>query len=226
MKKGFTLSELMVAMAVLGVLCAVVLPMVMNNNPNQNKMMIKKAYYTVSEIVSDLINDEALYPTIGEDETVYVGFDNQESVNLHGKTYSGESKFAELFATKLNLDSEVEDSCADFVSVGENETGETSKKCRSFTTQDGMIWDITESKAQIMVGNKKIESKVRRIRVDVNGDAPPNCTQDTITPACSKRTNNFDQVTINVADNGKISIPNVQTWAQEAIEVSSSLTGD
>lgn len=226
MKKGFTLSELMVAMAVLGVLCAVVLPMVMNNNPNQNKMMIKKAYYTVSEVVSDLINDEALYPTLGADETVYVGFDNTESVNLHGKTYSGDTKFAELFATKLNLDGEVVDSCEDFSPVGSSREGEISKQCRSFTTQDGIIWNITECVSQSKVDNEMVKSKVRQIQIDVNGNASPNCQQGSSSDNCKNRTNNFDQVTIRVADNGKISFESGQPWAQEAVEVSSSLTGD
>ena len=58
--KGFTLTELMIALAVLGILVAVVTPAIMRARPNKNKMMVKKTFYTVENIVSSLINDETL----------------------------------------------------------------------------------------------------------------------------------------------------------------------
>ena len=60
--KGFTMAELMIALVVLGVLVAVVTPAIMKTRPDKNKMMIKKAYYVVEGIVTNLINNPALYP--------------------------------------------------------------------------------------------------------------------------------------------------------------------
>ena len=42
--KGFTLTELMIALAVIGILVAIVTPTIMKTRPNKNKMMIKKTY--------------------------------------------------------------------------------------------------------------------------------------------------------------------------------------
>lgn len=107
--KGFTLTELMVAMGVIGILVAVVTPAIMKTRPNKNKMMIKKSFYTAEQIVSTLINDERLYPDMkeicdrgvveGKDPTkVYCafGFDYDNSVRYEGETYAGNTKFADL----------------------------------------------------------------------------------------------------------------------------------
>jgi len=60
--RGFTLTELMIALVVLGILVAVVAPAIMKTRPNKNKMMVKKAYYIAEGVVSDLINNPELYP--------------------------------------------------------------------------------------------------------------------------------------------------------------------
>ena len=41
MRKGFTLSEVMIALTVLGVLCVTVLPAIVSTMPSQKKIMIK-----------------------------------------------------------------------------------------------------------------------------------------------------------------------------------------
>ena len=68
MKKGFTLSEVMIALTVLGVLCVTVLPAIVSTMPSQKKIMIKRAYYTTANLVSDLINDPDLYPSVNSDK--------------------------------------------------------------------------------------------------------------------------------------------------------------
>ena len=42
--KAFTLSELLIALGVIGILCAILLPVIFNLMPNQNTMMAKRAY--------------------------------------------------------------------------------------------------------------------------------------------------------------------------------------
>ena len=49
--KGFTLSELMVALAVIGILVAIVTPTIMKTRPNKKKMMIKNTFYTTERCV-------------------------------------------------------------------------------------------------------------------------------------------------------------------------------
>ena len=120
MKKfAFTLSELMMALAILGIVAAITLPRLNNSMPSHNKMMMKKAYYTIEDVVSELISDEKLYPELGTDGTKYVGFDNisnacsaksASSTEGSGKTNAaldssceGLYKFPKLFAQRLNI---------------------------------------------------------------------------------------------------------------------------
>ena len=57
--KAFTLTELLIALAVIGVLIAILLPVISNLMPDQNSLMAKRAYYAVQTITSDLLNNEA-----------------------------------------------------------------------------------------------------------------------------------------------------------------------
>lgn len=148
--KGFTLTELMIALAVLGILVAVVTPAIMRARPNKNKMMVKKTFYTVENIISSLINDETLYPDLrsgcGDDETAEHtpcawGFDYTGEVKSEGEVYgagdetdwdddskttseAAKNKFALLFTSRLNIKSE----------PGLN-----------VTTNDGVTWDLSDT---------------------------------------------------------------------------------
>ena len=80
LNKAFTLTELLVALGVVAILCSVLLPVIFNMMPNQNTIMAKRAYYTVQTVIADLINDEACYPdkTLASELTeVRVGFDDE-----------------------------------------------------------------------------------------------------------------------------------------------------
>ncbi len=231
-KTAFTLSELMIALTVLGILCAILLPAIIKTMPNQNKVMMKRAYYTTSNVVSDMINDPSLYPILNKAGTRTVGFDNTDQVTYGGKTYGSDSttgsvedkytKFIGLFAAHLNIDGEIEDSCTSSSSISppSTTTPVSSGYCRIFTTPDGILWNL---QTNYTVTSSSAETT---IIVDVNGDKKPNCLQgdagaDT---DCKARTKNFDRFTMKIEDDGTITIPAEQTWARETIQVSSSLT--
>ena len=94
-KKAFTLAELMVCLLLISVLATILLPAIIQNKPNKSKVIFRKAYYIIERVVSELINDDDLYPT-NEEENV-MGFANTAEVTYAGKTYSGASKFCNLF---------------------------------------------------------------------------------------------------------------------------------
>ena len=60
--KGFTLSEVLIAMLVLGIIVSASVPVILKLAPNKNVAMIKKAYYTTETVVNGLINDQYYYP--------------------------------------------------------------------------------------------------------------------------------------------------------------------
>lgn len=172
--KAFTLAEVMITMAVLGILASILLPAVSKVRPNENKSLFKKAYYVAERMVSELVNDEDLYP-LNED---MAGLDNISEAWYDGKCYglpddqdppcsngsNGSDKFCKLFAAKVNT-------INDDVNCVAGSREPTNSNVPSFITTDGIYWympytDFDTTKAII---------------VDVNGDKKPNCrcTTDT-----------------------------------------------
>lgn len=219
--KGFTLTELMVAMGVIGILVAVVTPAIMKTRPNKNKMMIKKSFYTAEQIVSTLINDERLYPDMkeicdrgvveGEDPTkVYCafGFDYDNSVRYEGETYAGNTKFADLFASRLNVKTE-------------DETNHI------YYTTDGIKWDLSQTvgawtKGQDTpgkFGNQTNAAGIGKITVDVNGDEAPNCRESN--ENCSA--DDFDQYVIEILATGKMRIDSTDAKAVDYATINTSI---
>lgn len=219
--KGFTLTELMVAMGVIGILVAVVTPAIMKTRPNKNKMMIKKSFYTAEQIVSTLINDERLYPDMkeicdrgvveGEDPTkVYCafGFDYDNSVRYEGETYAGNTKFADLFASRLNVKTE-------------DETNHI------YYTTDGIKWDLSGTvgawtKGQDTpgkFGDQTNAAGVGEILVDVNGEEAPNCRESN--ENCSA--DDFDQYVIEILATGKMRIDPADAKAVDYATINTSI---
>lgn len=219
--KGFTLTELMVAMGVIGILVAVVTPAIMKTRPNKNKMMIKKSFYTAEQIVSTLINDERLYPDMkeicdrevveGKDPTkVYCafGFDYDNSVRYEGETYAGNTKFADLFASRLNVKTE-------------DETNHI------YYTTDGIKWDLSQTvgawtKGQDTpgkFGDQTNAAGVGKITVDVNGDEAPNCRESN--ENCSA--DDFDQYVIEILATGKMRIDSTDAKAVDYATINTSI---
>ena len=79
MKKAFSLSELLVALTVVGVIVGILAPVAKRLLPNDNVMRIKKAHHVASVIINDMLHDENCYPDISykipkNSEGQYVGF--------------------------------------------------------------------------------------------------------------------------------------------------------
>lgn len=221
---GFTLSELMVAITVLGVLCAVALPAVMNNNPNQNKMMMKKAYYTFSEVISEVINDPRYYPEADgvcpdNDAGGYLGFDCTADAT------GGSKKLPFMFGKEVNIDgrriSKLTDITSDDEKSSLEECNGAHSSCYVLTTNDGMVWAFPQKSL-----TKGSATDTILIGVDVNGADRPNCYQGSTEDACKDRKNNFDRFRIALYADGKIEVNEDDEWAAEAIQVSSGLSED
>lgn len=64
-KKGYTLAEALIAMGIIGVVSALMLPMMNKFKPDENKVLFIKTYDAISEVVSDLVSngtDDDIYP--------------------------------------------------------------------------------------------------------------------------------------------------------------------
>ena len=59
--KAFTLSEIMVALTVIGILTAILLPIVANSIPDKKVMKFKKADTTLKNVIRELVNSDKYY---------------------------------------------------------------------------------------------------------------------------------------------------------------------
>lgn len=187
MKKGFTLAESLVTMAVIGVIAAILLPMLTRVTPNEEMIMLKKAYYLTGRIVTELINDDILYPETGNNATD--GFANGTTVPYHNENHGDASKFCTLFAARLNVRTDRGVNCAN---VGQGAV--------NFTSQDGIRWSMPATAAFANGG-------WANIIVDVNGVKRPNCAVAAQNNTCTKP----DQFRIQVNQWGNIRVPDEAT---------------
>lgn len=220
--KAFTLTELLIALAVLGILIAILLPIIFNIMPDQNALMAKRAYYAVQSATSSLINDEACYPNkvqaAGTDARE--GFDDgygYADCTLWGGKYNegyidtedANSKFLTLFINKLDLKNNQDDNS---VILGADTTYE-------FVTKDNIKWTAQNMKLENTNTNPSIE-----LMIDVNGDDKPNCksASDTDGTNCDKK-KDFDRFTVKISADGKLDI--TEEWAQKAVGIDFDITG-
>ena len=222
--KAFTLTELLIALAVLGLLIAILMPIISNLLPDQNALMAKRAYYAAQTIVSDLINDEACYPDHTQSDYIdpvtgesdqRVGFDD-------GYGYADCVKWGGV----ENTDSiDAEDSASKFVTLFKNklDINPNNDEGAVFETRDGVRWAIDAG----FTANDP--DSMARITVDVNGGENPNCSQSANANAtlktgesCEARTDDFDIFVIDVYADGRMEIED--QWAIEAVDINKDVT--
>lgn len=228
--RAFTLTELLIALAVIGALIAILLPVISNLMPDQNALMAKRAYYTVQTITSDLLNDEACYPdkthSVPDDQRE--GFDDgygyadcamwgvysDSDKSIYTDTYidneDANSKFLTLFTNKLDLQSNQGNNV---VILGDADT------TYPFTTKDKMVWTAQNINLSHSEDNPSIE-----FVIDVNGQDKPNCksTDDSEGDNCSNK-KDFDKFTVKISADGKLEI--LEDWAKKAVGIDFDITG-
>lgn len=222
-RKGFTLTELLIALAVIGVLIAILLPVIFNIMPDQNALMAKRAYYAVQTVTNSLINDEACYPnkTQALAADAREGFDDgygyADCVMWGGKynedyidQEDANSKFLTLFVNKLDLKNNKTDNS---INLGEGESS------LAFETKDHMVWTAENMNLEHSNTNPSIE-----FMIDVNGPDKPNCKSpdDTEGTNCDKK-KDFDRFTVKISADGKLDI--AEEWAQKAVGIDFDITG-
>lgn len=184
MKKGFTLAEMIATLGIIGVLAVILMPMLSGVQPNEEMLKFKKAYYIAERVIAELVNDEDLYP----DSDVAGApqfFGNTEAVNYKNEVRQGNTKFCELFATKINKSSEVD--CT------EKTFADGTAPSGSVNTSDSMVWILP-------ITNFADANTAEEIQIDVNGNKAPNCFYNATT--CARP----DRFTIKVFQDGRVMV--------------------
>ena len=210
-RKAFTLSELLVALGVIGVLTAIVMPIVFALAPDQNVLMAKRAFYTTETIISDLLNDSYCYPQTLSRAGLDDGLGYAKCKKWGGEENAGAlsnedalTKLVTLFTDKLDLRGSVE----------------SNGSKRTFKTKDGMVWTFSHNN---FVANKP-DSYIL-LTVDVNGDKDPNCGQSATSGQCidKNRKNGFDRFTMRIFARGRVQL--IDCWAILAAKIDKKLVG-
>ena len=143
LKKGFTLSELLVALGIVSVIVAVTTPLISNIAPDKDKVMVIKNYKILSEITNELLNNPEIY---------YIDNDNctQHDLTCTGQPvvepynaaedadrFSGPNKYANLVYDKLMLRDNTH-------------------------TKDGVQWNISNEGDDIVVEIQRTENSEPR----------------------------------------------------------------
>lgn len=212
MKKGFTLAEVMITLAILGVLASIAIPAVLNTAPSTNIVLFKKAYATLEKNVGELANDDVNYPATpmgvtNTGRTVSPGF-SQDANGVNGIP-AGNNKFCYLLSQRLNtVDTP---NCTMTVPTG--------LSTPAFTTTDGMSWYFLVGS---LTGNYPLNDSVYSdIIVDVNGTKGPNCGA---WPALCTNNSVSDRYQIGVRFDGRMQMSGLNKT--EAVAILSSPTNN
>ena len=182
------------------------MPLINNLRPNQEQILLKKAYYLIGRNITELVNDDDFYRDTGEEDTA--GFANTEQVKYHGIFYGNDSggdkadkKLCELFAVRMNIKDSV--NCDKNIKYT-NSMYKGSRPSGHFTTADGMVWILPISSFP-GAGNQSMY-------IDVNGEKGPNCFSEHATNTinanyrCSNG-NGPDRFEIQLDKYGKLTVP-------------------
>lgn len=138
-KNGFTLAEMLITMGIVGVVSALVAPIMVNIMPDKNKAMFIKNYKELKTINQQLLEDRTIYYSTktldletGRKTSSCQGLQCEETPlrspfkgsSSASSIYTGANKYPYLLANFLGID----------------EPDDTS-----FTTKDNTIWSITRN---------------------------------------------------------------------------------
>ena len=188
-KFGFTLSELLITVGIIGTMLLILTPVLRNAIPNQPLVMFKKAYFITERTISELVNDDGLYPE-NFDNAAKDFLANTVEVKYNGKTFSGSSKFCGLFAEKLNLKTIVSCSSAVTFTNGTASAG-------NFKTSDNIVYSMP-------ITDFASATDAYEIHIDTNDSKAPNCfynASSCIAP---------DRFKIKVYQNGRVAVDGVR----------------
>lgn len=147
-KPAYTLAEVLIAVGVIGIIAAVMLPLASKYRPDKNKVLFLKTYDDIVKTTSDLAKNGDIYPlTDGTYSYAKSPLANKAGVTYNGvEIPGGDNKFCAALALGMN--------------VAQNTCTDADAAKRGF----------------VLVNGVDVKVDGFKILVDVDGDKGKNCT--------------------------------------------------
>jgi prepilin-type N-terminal cleavage/methylation domain-containing protein len=103
--KGYTLAEVLITIGIIGILAAVLLPLINKYKPDANMAMFIKTYDTIVTATNEIVSNEQLYPIKNAGDNIdyrLIPLANTSSITIYGNTVSGNSKYCNLLALSIH----------------------------------------------------------------------------------------------------------------------------
>ena len=204
LKNGFTLAEMLICLGLIAAVVAIMIPAVTVKKPNKNRALFRKSYYNFERIISELVNEEEVFPStrfsdFSADEkdpsTLFAYFipeleerkkpENMITVAGSGQTLRQRSSritseyLCSQIAERMNTNGLIDCTSiralpADNVAAKEFPTN-GDKNSPNFVTNDGVAW-FTDVNADNAICAREIEPDgTYRARGDgIRGEKPEN----------------------------------------------------
>ena len=134
-KKGFTLSEIIVSLGIIGIITAITLPLVNNLRVDTDKIKVLKISKTVANINNTLLNNKSIYYSeyLNGSNTKCFGFECTQrpfEERFNNQLYEGNKKYQNLLFAHLE--------------TVDNTLTRNNDNNISFQTIDGINWTFTD----------------------------------------------------------------------------------
>lgn len=209
-KNGYTLTEILIAIAVIGAIALIIIPTLQKFMPNKENEMHKKMSYLVEQIAAQMYDNETFYPRTSD--ITKAGFQNTDAISVGGIEYGGTSdtdkkqKFCKLFARQFNK-------TGNAVSCPSSLDSTTP----SFRSTDGVDWWIPQT--TFTENNDEQTPGFVKIKIDVNGtNKGPNCASGQNN--CRKP----DTFYYYISTNGSVTLANPTIVSSGNFEINTSVT--
>ena len=149
-KNGFNLAEILIAVGLIGVISAIMLPTLIHRRPNENKAMFRKANYIIERISTEMKMDDDTFPSEEVPDKVFAFYDpsidptgpdtNSDGELIRKQKNTGKF-FCEQFASKINTEGDVDCvSSKTYLVKGAKDNVAFAEGDQSFKSSDGIYW--------------------------------------------------------------------------------------
>ena len=163
-KTGFTLSELIISLSIIGIASALMMPAISKLVPDRNKSKVISIHSKLVSAVDNLLDDDMIYWCLDNEDKEGLSCEGEptEQSNFHNADYRGSQKFENLMVEQLGLENAANPIISNF----------------SYRSSDGVNWRFergcSNNDGTFTANNNDCavqNTLTYRITVDLNGTA-------------------------------------------------------